>query len=94
MTEQDQDMVEMLYRIGIKENFYIGGRYNNASGEQIGTGNDITIDRFNVGIGYFLTKNVKAKIEYVSQTYDGFDVGNILNKGKFNGIVFESIISF
>jgi hypothetical protein len=90
----NQYMIELLYRVGEAENFYIGGRYNNASGEEKGTGNDVTIDRFNLGVGYFLTKNVLAKFEYVSQTYDGFSVGNIYNEGKFNGIVFESVISF
>jgi hypothetical protein len=89
-----QYMVEILYRFGNNENFYIGGRYNTASGEDAGTGMDVTIDRFNLGAGVFLTKNVLAKLEYVSQSYDGFPAGNIYNEGKFNGIVFESVISF
>lgn len=87
-------MAEVLYRFGNNENFYIGGRYNTASGEDLGTGMDVTIDRINFGGGVFLTKNVLAKLEYVSQTYDGFPAGNIYNEGKFNGIVFESVISF
>jgi hypothetical protein len=90
----NQYMVELLYRFGSNENFYLGGRYNNASGDELGTGNDVTIDRFNIGGGYFLTKNVLAKLEYVSQSYDGFNVGNILNEGKFDGVVFEAVISF
>lgn len=89
-----QYLVEVLYRFGNNENFYVGGRYNNASGEEKGTGNDVTIDRFNVGVGAFITKNILAKLEYVSQSYDGFDLGNILNEGKFDGVVFESVISF
>lgn len=87
-------MVEALYRFGNNENFYIGGRYNTASGEEAGSGLDVTIDRINFGGGVFLTKNVLAKLEYVSQTYDGFAPGNIYNEGKFNGVVFESVISF
>jgi hypothetical protein len=89
-----QYLVEVLYRFGNNENFYVGGRYNNANGEERGTGNDVTIDRFNVGVGAFITKNILAKLEYVSQSYDGFNVGNILNEGKFDGVVFESVISF
>ena len=87
-------LLEVLYRFGNNENFYIGARYNNANGEERGTGNDVTIERFNIGAGWFMTKNVLAKLEYVSQTYDGFNVTNILNDGKFNGIVFETVISF
>jgi hypothetical protein len=89
-----QLMGEALYRFGNKENFYVAARYNTASGEDASTLNDITIDRFNFGGGVFFTKNVLAKIEYVNQTYDGFDPGNRLNEGKFNGVVIETIISF
>ncbi|MCW8981004.1 MULTISPECIES: hypothetical protein [Altibacter] len=89
-----QLMVEVLYRFGSNENFYLGGRYNTASGEEAGSGLDVTIDRINFGGGVFLTKNVLAKLEYVSQTYDGFAPGNIYNDGKFSGVVFESVISF
>ena len=87
-------MIEALYRLGNNENVYFGARYNNANGEELGTGNDVTIDRFNIGAGWFMTKNVLAKLEYVSQTYDGFDTTNILNEGKFDGVVFEAVISF
>lgn len=89
-----QLMGEVLYRFGNNENFYVAARYNTATGEDASTLNDITIDRFNFGGGVFFTKNVLAKIEYVNQTYDGFDPGNRLNEGKFNGVVVETVISF
>jgi len=89
-----QLMGEALYRFGNNENFYVAARYNTATGEDASTLNDITIDRFNFGGGVFFTKNVLAKIEYVNQTYDGFDPGNRLNEGKFNGVVIETVISF
>lgn len=89
-----QLMAEALYRFGNNENFYIAARYNTANGEDPRTLNDITIDRINVGGGVFFTKNVLAKLEYVNQTYDGFDPGNRFNEGKFNGVVVETVISF
>ncbi|MCR9182948.1 MAG: hypothetical protein NXH73_08475 [Flavobacteriaceae bacterium] len=85
---------EALYRFGSTENFYIGGRFNQVSGEQIGTGNDIDINRIQFGGGWFLTKNVLAKIEYVNQTYDGFSAGDRFDEGKFNGLMVEAAISF
>lgn len=84
---------ELLYRFGSKENFYFGGRYNSVSAEDA-SGYDIDITRFNIGGGWFMTKNVLAKVEYVTQKYDGFATGNILDGGKFNGFVAEAIISF
>ncbi len=87
-------MAEALYRFGNNENFYLGARYNTASGEDPRSFNDVTLNRFNIGGGVFFTKNVLAKIEYVNQTYDGFDPGNRLNEGKFNGLMIETVISF
>lgn len=85
---------EALYRFGNNENFYFGGRYNQVSGEQIGTGNDIEISRINVGAGWFMTKNILTKLEYVTQNYDGFVDATQFHDGKFSGFVFEAVISF
>ncbi len=85
---------EALYRFGNNENFYFGGRYNQVSGEEIGTGNDIDISRLNVGAGWFMTKNILTKLEYVTQKYDGFNDGTQFHNGKFSGFVFEAAISF
>lgn len=85
---------EALYRFGSNENFYFGGRFNQVSGEQIGTGNDIDITRINVGAGWFMTKNILTKLEYVTQKYDGFVDATQFHDGKFNGFVLEAAISF
>ena len=83
---------EVIYRFGQTENFFLGGRYNTVSSEQ--SFGDVDINRFQFSAGYFLTKNILAKLEYVSQTYDGYPVDNILYDGKFNGLMVEAVISF
>lgn len=82
---------ELLYRFGANEDFYLGGRYNTVSGEQISEG-DIDITRVNVGGGWFLTKNVLTKVEYVNQTYDGFS--GPYAGAEFSGINIEAVVSF
>ncbi len=84
---------ELLYRFGKTENFYIGGRYNKVSGELV-NGDDIDVSRYNLGAGWFMTKNILAKLEYVNQKYDGYAQSNILHDGKFSGVVFEAVIGF
>jgi hypothetical protein len=84
---------ELIYRFGTGEDLYIGGRYNLVTGE-IASGEDIDITRLNLGGGWFLTKNILAKFEYVNQQYNDFPVGDILNEGEFNGVVAEAVISF
>jgi hypothetical protein len=84
---------ELLYRFGNEENLYVGGRYNLVTGET-NAGEDVDITRLNIGGGWFLTKNVLAKLEYVTQTYDGFGPASIFNDGKFSGFMLEAVISF
>lgn len=83
--------VEALYRFGASEDFYLGTRYNFVDG----TDTDEEISRFNVGGGWFLTKNVMAKLEYVTQSYDGDGfVGTKYEGGEFDGVMLEAVISF
>lgn len=84
---------ELLYRFGASEDIYLGGRYNLVTGES--SNGDIDIDRFNIGGGWFLTKNVLAKLEYVTQTFggDGY-AGTKYDGGEFKGVFLEAVISF
>ncbi|MGK7396930.1 MAG: hypothetical protein ACNS62_20305 [Candidatus Cyclobacteriaceae bacterium M3_2C_046] len=85
---------DLIYRFGSWEQFYLGLRYNSVSGEPSEGATTQNINRFNLGGGWFMTRNVLAKIEYVSQNYtDGFD-GQIFEDASFNGIMLEAAISF
>lgn len=84
---------ELIYRFGNSENFYLGGRYNTVSAE-LASGDDINIDRFQLGAGWFMTKNVLMKAEYVVQKYKDYPTGDLLEDGKFNGFMLEAAISF
>ncbi len=96
---------ELLYRFGKNEKFYVGGRYikvsstitDGVTAASPGTRYDVTIDRTSIGGGWFVTRNILLKGEYVSQKYDGYrDVGpnNRFYQGEFSGIVFQGSIAF
>ena len=84
---------EIIYRFGTTENLYLAGRYNMVNAE-LASGEDVDITRFQLGAGWFMTKNILTKFEYVSQKYDGFNTGSIFNKGQFDGLMVEAVISF
>jgi hypothetical protein len=84
---------ELIYRFGQNEKFYVGGRYNMVDAEDV-SGDDIEITRFNLAAGWFLTKNIMAKLEYVSQKHEGYSDTSIFNEGKFDGLMLETVISF
>jgi len=89
----NQYAAELIYRFGNNENFFLGGRYNKVDSEDI-SGDDIEISRFQVGAGWFMTRNILLKAEYVTQSHKGYSAGSILNDGKFDGLVAEAVISF
>lgn len=84
---------ELLYRFGSEENFYLGTRYNTVSAE-LASGHDVDINRLNIGGGWFMTKNVLTKLEFVTQSYDGFPAATVFNGGEYSGVMLEAIISF
>ncbi len=93
---------ELIYRFGSTEQFWIGGRYNTLNFQLAPVSTNIpnvTVNRIEASIGWFLVPNVMMKFEYVSEEYNGYDNPliapiNILNSGKFNGIVGEADVAF
>ncbi|GAB1446148.1 hypothetical protein MASR2M41_19000 [Flammeovirgaceae bacterium] len=89
---------ELLYRFGATEQFYLGGRYNTISGKMRESATeDMKINRLNFGGGWFLTKNVLTKVEYVKQNYEGnaWTGSNArFLGGEFKGISVEAVIAF
>ncbi len=84
---------EGVYRL-FANHVYVAGRWNQAKGDLSGIANEVTVDRIQVGGGWFLSPNMLAKIEYVEQKYKDFPVTDLRNGAKFNGAVFEAVVSF
>jgi len=86
---------DLIYRFPAhKENFWVGLRYNSVTAALQGVAADITINREAASLGWFATKNIMLKVEYVEQTYLNYASTNILNGGKFNGYMVEASIGF
>jgi hypothetical protein len=87
---------ELIYRFGKDERFYAGGRYNTVSGQLPGEETDkVTVNRFNIGGGWFMTKNILAKIEYVSQKYEDYPDEQVqFKEGQFSGLMIEAVVAF
>jgi hypothetical protein len=92
----DQVSIEGVYRIGKKENFFLGAKYNTVTGRPAGAAytKDISIDRTALAAGWFLTRNVELKGEYVIQNYNDFPTSDYRATGKFKGVVIEAIVGF
>jgi hypothetical protein len=90
-----QYAADLIYRFPAKnENFWIAVRYNTVTSGVNGFDQDITINREVASAGWFLTRNIMLKVEYVNQEYKNYPGDNILNGGKFYGTMFEAAIGF
>ncbi len=92
----NQFAIDGLYRFGSKENVYVGAKYNTLSGRLAGAAftDDITVNRTAFAAGWFLTRNILLKGEYVIQNYNDFPTTDFRSSGKFSGVVIEAIVGF
>ena len=89
-----QNVYEGLYRF-IDDKFYVGGRYNTLKGQLISKSSaDQSVERYQLGGGWFVTPNVLAKLEYVNQKYTDFPLTDIRYGGKFNGFMVQGVVGF
>ena len=100
-----QYAVDAIYRFGATENLFLGARYNTVSAQLAnskgGTGagaitytGDVQVNRIALAGGWFLTKNVLLKAEYVNQVYNSFPSADYRSTGKFDGYVVEAVVGF
>lgn len=92
----NQFAIDGLYRFGSKENVYVGAKYNTLSGRLAGAAftDDITVNRTAFAAGWFVTRNILMKGEYVIQNYKDFPTTDFRSSGKFNGVVIEAVVGF
>jgi hypothetical protein len=90
----NQLAAEIIYRIGKKENVFIGARYNTVKSELIGSRQEVTVDRLQASAGWFINKHIVLKAEYVTQEYKDFPTTDIRNGGEFDGVMIEAVVGF
>ena len=95
MRPATQYAADLIYRFPERaENFWIGVRYNTVTASIQGLQQNITINREVASVGWFITRNIMLKAEYVNQVYQNYPVFNILNGGTFYGTLIEAAIAF
>jgi hypothetical protein len=100
MRNVTQIAADLIFRFGKEENFYLAGRYNTvkaelaAQGPNFGKDNPVTISRYELAAGWFLNKNIMAKVAYINQEYKDYPTASIFSEGKFNGVMVEAVVGF
>ncbi|GAB2530519.1 hypothetical protein [Rufibacter soli] len=97
-----QYAADLIYRFGNSENLFVGARYNKVKARPANvTGaapitytEDISIDRKALGAGWFLTRNILLKGEYVIQEYNKFPTADQRHNAEFKGYVIQAVVGF
>ncbi len=84
---------EGIYRFG-NDNVYVGARYNTVSGRLAGFTADVTVNRTQLAVGWFMNHYLLAKAEYVKQEYKDYPSNRIQNGLKFSGIIIQGVVGF
>ncbi len=86
---------DLVLRLGKSEQFFVGARYNTVGATVAATTPyDVKINRLAISGGWYVTKNIMAKVEYVNQTYSGFPAETINYGAEFHGLSAEAVLSF
>ena len=87
---------EAIYRFA-NDDLFVGARYNTMTADlNFGENgwNEVSVDRWQVSAGWFLTNNILVKGEYVNQTYEDFPAGTTQAGAEFDGFMLEGVVSF
>lgn len=89
-----QQVYEGLYRFA-DDKLYLGGRYINVNGQLVSkVYSDESVNRWQLGGGWFVTPNVLAKAEWVNQKYNDFPLTDIRRGGEFKGFMISGVVGF
>lgn len=99
-TEYDfaQLAIEGIARFGKQDQWFVGARYTVVTDDKavatsrIDQAKNLKVDRTQLAAGWFMTKNVVTKIEYVNQNYSNFATYG--EDAGFKGVMVEAAISF
>lgn len=86
--------VDWIYRLGARGEFFMGTRYNSVRAQLAGFADEVEVNRAVLCAGYFFTKNILLKAEYVDQWYLHFPENDYRNNGHFNGCMFQAVVGF
>jgi hypothetical protein len=87
-TKFTQMAIEGLYYFGAERNFFGGIRYNLVNDKE----NDLSVNRLQVGAGWYLIPSIMLKAEYVKQSYTDSPIYG--DGAGFNGFMIETAVSF
>jgi hypothetical protein len=84
---------DVVYRFW-DDKLFAGYRYNKVAGSLAGISNDVNVNRFQTGGGWYVNPMMLLKGEYMNQKYYGFPSRDIRNGAFIKGFMVEATLAF
>ena len=84
---------DVVYRFW-NDKLFAGYRYNRAAGSLAGITNDVNVNRFQTGGGWYVNPMMLLKGEYMNQKYYRFPARDIRNGAFIKGFMVEATLAF
>lgn len=96
-TDSEASFISVKGKYDINESIYIAARYSQSTNESVGITSNDSLDRIQLGLGYWIADKVLLKVEYVKQTEEAFSGGQATNgegEAEWEGVLAELSVSF
>lgn len=95
--ESEVNFMSVKAKYDINKELYVAARYSQSTNESEGISGNDSLDRIQLGLGYWIEDKVLLKVEYVKQTEEAFSGGQSTNgegEAEWDGILAELSVSF
>lgn len=97
-AQTNQYAAEAVYRF-LDNDLFVGARYNTVTADlNLGANtpdwNEVSVNRWQLGGGWYMTENILVKAEYVTQSYNDYPTSATEANAEFNGLMIEGVVSF
>jgi hypothetical protein len=95
--ESEVNFMSVKAKYDINNEFYVAARYSQSTNESAGISGADSLDRIQIGGGYWIEDKVLLKVEYVKQTEEAFSGGQSTDgtgEAEWDGVLAELSVSF
>ncbi|MDX2366891.1 MAG: hypothetical protein QNK36_00510 [Colwellia sp.] len=95
--ESEVSFMSVKAKYDINKEFYVAARYSQSTNESEGISGNDSLDRIQVGGGYWIEDKVLLKVEYVKQTEEALSGGQSTDgtgEAEWDGFLAELSVSF
>jgi hypothetical protein len=95
--ESEVSFMSVKAKYDINKELYVAARYSQSTNDSEGISGNDSLDRIQLGLGYWIEDKVLLKVEYVKQTEEAFSGGQSTDgtgEAEWDGILAELSVSF